>query len=212
MLKLKFCGKTELFGVPLQANISYPFQKEGTYIRTPDTDHTKIENVAGWNIAKLIPLDASLIKKAPHRQDRKVAEDIAKNNIDYLARTAQLVLDNYSQHKYAYGMVDINEAMRRLKNVLSESNQMSDKVINQNHMKQAIPKTAYEDLSSASKSDLSGYVGKESAAVISKETQQDLHTTQSKSQPQQVRQDGQARKSQNNVKQKAKAPNSAGKR
>ena len=85
----------------------------------------------------------------------------------------------------------------------------------------------YQDLSSASQSDLSGYVGKESAAVISKETQQDLHTTQNKNQPQQVRQVGQveqveqvglagqvgqAQKSQNNVKQKAKTPNSAGKR
>lgn len=82
----------------------------------------------------------------------------------------------------------------------------------------------YQDLSSASQPDLSGYVGKESDAVISKETQQDLHTIQNKSQPQQVRQVGQveqvglvgqvgqAQKSQNNVKQKAKAPNSAGKR
>lgn len=82
----------------------------------------------------------------------------------------------------------------------------------------------YQDLSSASQPDLSGYVGKESDAVISKETQQDLHTTQNKNQPQQVRQVGQveqvglvgqvgqAQKSQNNVKQKAKAPNSAGKR
>ena len=82
----------------------------------------------------------------------------------------------------------------------------------------------YQDLSSASQSDLSGYVGKESDAVISKETQQHLHTAQSKNQPQQVRQVGQveqvglvgqvgqAQKSQNNVKQKAKTPNSAGKR
>lgn len=83
---------------------------------------------------------------------------------------------------------------------------------------------AYEDLSSATQSDLSGYVGKESAGVVDKETQQDLHTTQNKNQPQQVRQVGQveqvelvrqvgqAQKSQNNVKQKAKTPNSAGKR
>lgn len=73
----------------------------------------------------------------------------------------------------------------------------------------------YQDFSSASQPDLSGYVGKESDAVISKETQQHLHTTQNKNQPQQVRQVGQvgqAQKSQNNVKQKAKAPNSAGKR
>lgn len=82
----------------------------------------------------------------------------------------------------------------------------------------------YQDLSSASQPDLSGYVGKESAAVISKETHQELHNTQNKNQPQQVRQVGQveqvglvgqvgqAQKSQNNVKQKAKAPNSAGKR
>ena len=82
----------------------------------------------------------------------------------------------------------------------------------------------YQDFSSASQPDLSGYVGKESNAVISKETQQHLHTTQNKNQPQQVRQVGQveqvglvgqvgqAQKSQNNVKQKAKAPNSAGKR
>ena len=82
----------------------------------------------------------------------------------------------------------------------------------------------YQDLSNNSQPDLSGYVGKESAGVISKETHQELHNTQNKNQPQQVRQVGQveqvelvgqvgqAQKSQNNVKQKAKAPNSAGKR
>ena len=78
----------------------------------------------------------------------------------------------------------------------------------------------YQDLSNVTQSDLSGYVGKESAGVVDKEIQSDLHKIQS----QQVRQVGQveqvglvgqvgqAQKSQNSVKQKAKTPNSAGKR
>ena len=143
---------------------------------------------------------------------------------------------NYDFFNYPINCLELKEAVYKEHNAIKAAHESRRKRIEDYKQTQQYQKdlknlylergeyAAYEDLSSASQPDLSGYVGKESAGVISKETQQDLHTTQNKNQPQQVRQVGQveqvglvrqvgqAQKSQNNVKQKAKTPNSAAKR
>ena len=177
--------------------------------------------------------------------DKSIGNTIKRRLIRYLKVTAQNRLTGFIKHytekkgKNKYYPINCFTLQRALyKDALSQHfqkryriNRAEERRQTKQHQKdlknlylERGEYAAYEDLSNNSQPDLSGYVGKESAAVISKETQQDLHTTQNKNQSQQVRQVGQveqvglvgqvgqARKSQNNVKQKAKAPNSAGKR
>lgn len=216
LVYLKYQGETKLFGIPLVSNIDKKFFKENNFVETPPTATTKEGNKAGWLIAKMIPLDVQCIRKAPPYNNLVANEKIAENNKGFIQKKAQKIIDDYFDGKKAFRMVDLKTTTKILNDELSNPKYKNKSV--------ASPLTNYQDLSSASQPDLSGYVGKESAAVISKETQQDLHTTQNKNQPQQVRQVGQVeqvglvgqvgqvQKSQNNVKQKAKAPNSAGKR
>ena len=171
-----------------------------------------------------------------------------KNNLEsYLEITRNGELTGFIKHKvevskelkylnFPINCFDLQDVVYKEHNEIKAAHKYRSKQIEEHKQTQHYQKdlknlylergefAPYQDLSSVSQPDLSGYVGKESDAVISKETQQDLHTTQNKNQPQQVRQVGQveqvglvgqvgqARKSQNNVKQKAKAPNSAGKR
>lgn len=216
LVNLKYQGKNRLFGIPLVSNIDKKFFKENNFVETPPTSKTKEGNKAGWLIAKMVPLDGKCIRKAPPYNNLVANEKIAEDNKGFIQKKAQKIIDDYFNGKKAFRMVDLKTTVKMLDEELSLPRYKKKST--------ASPMTAYQDLSSASQSDLSGYVGKESAGVISKETQQHLHTTQNKNQPQQVRQVGQveqvglvgqvgqAQKSQNNVKQKAKTPNSAGKR
>ena len=168
-----------------------------------------------------------------------------KNNLEsYLEITRNGELTGFIKHKvevskelkylnFPINCFDLQDVVYKEHNEIKAAHKYRSKQIEEHKQTQHYQKdlknlylergefAPYQDLSSVSQPDLSGYVGKESDAVISKETQQDLHTTQNKNQPQQVRQVGQveqvglvgqAQKSQNNVKQKAKTPNSAGKR
>lgn len=216
LVRLNYQESTKLFGIPLVSNIDKKFFKENNFVETPPTATTKEGNKAGWLIAKMVPLDGKCIRKAPPYNNLVANEQIAEDNRGFIQRKAQKIIDDYFNGKKAFGMVDLKTTNRILDDELSLPQYRKGSTTS--------PMTAYQDLSSASQPDLSGYVGKESAAVISKETHQELHNTQNKNQPQQVRQVGQveqvglvgqvgqAQKSQNNVKQKAKAPNSAGKR
>lgn len=179
--------------------------------------------------------------------DRYVIDNLKNNLKGYLEVAKQGKLTGFIKYKvevkkeYKYlnfpiNCFDLQDVVYKEHNEIKVAHESRTKQIDEHKQTQQYQKdlknlylergefAPYQDLSSASQPDLSGYVGKESDAVISKETQQHLHTTQNKNQPQQVRQVGQveqvglvgqvgqAQKSQNNVKQKAKAPNSAGKR
>ena len=195
------------------SNIDKKFFKENNFVETPPTPTTKEGNKAGWLIAKMIPLDVQCIRKAPPYNNLVANEKIAEDNKGFIQKKAQKIIDDYFNGKKAFRMVDLRTTVKILDEELSLPRYKKKSTTSS--------MTAYQDLSSATQANLSGYVGKESAGVISKETHQELHNTQNKNQPQQVRQVGQveqvglvgqAQKSQNNVKQKAKAPNSAGKR
>ena len=212
LVYLNYQGSTKLFGIPLVSNIDKKFFKENNFVETPPTSTTKEGNKAGWLIAKMVPLDVQCIKKAPPYDNLVANEQIAKENKGFIQKKAQKIIDDYFNGKKAFGMVDLKTTNRILDDELSLPQYRKGPTTS--------PMTAYQDLSSASQPELRGCVAEESAGVISKEVDNYLHTTKGSIPNSNINKSDLFDKSnlpdksasQVNVKQKAKAPNSAGKR
>jgi len=113
---LIYKGKHIELVIPFHANISSITQKEGLFLEFNDTGHTKPGKRAGLNLAMAIPHSRKLFREEYRLStDLKLCENIAKQNLEFLRRVCQEMLNNYEKGiSPTHGIKDFDEVLRVL--------------------------------------------------------------------------------------------------